>query len=134
MAKREARERAMTALYQMDISDLDPMLALMDRFEEEELKPLALSKRLVGGVIENLEKIDERIQRYSKSWDIDRFSNIDRNILRIAIFEILYSEGTPYKVSINEAVELAKTYSTEEAYKFINGILAQVVKELEGKN
>ncbi len=131
MVKREARERALVALYQMDVVNAEPKEALMDRYENDEVKPIPLSIELVLGVKENLEFVDEIIRKYSKEWDISRFSNIDRNILRIAIYEIHFMEKIPYKVSINEAVELAKTFSTEEAYKFINGILAQVVKELE---
>ena len=131
MVKREARERALVALYQMDVVNAEQKEALMDRYEYDEVKPIPLSFELIQGVKENLEFVDEIIRKYSKEWDISRFSNIDRNILRIAIYEIHFMEKIPYKVSINEAVELAKTFSTEEAYKFINGILAQVVKELE---
>lgn len=131
MVKREARERALVALYQMDVVNAEPKEALMDRYEYDEVKPIPLSIELIQGVKDNLEFVDEIISKYSKEWDISRFSNIDRNILRISIYEIHFMEKIPYKVSINEAVELAKTFSTEEAYKFINGILAQVVKELE---
>ncbi len=131
MVKREARERALVALYQMDVINAEPKEALMDRYENDDVKPISLSIELVQGVKENLEFVDEIIKKHSKEWDINRFSNIDRNILRMAIYEIHFMEKIPYKVSINEAVELAKTFSTEEAYKFINGILAQVVKELE---
>ena len=131
MVKREARERALVALYQMDVVNAEPKEALMDRYEYDEVKPIPLSIELIQGVKENLEFVDEIISKYSKEWDISRFSNIDRNILRIAIYEIHFMEKIPYNVSINEAVELAKTFRTEEAYKFINGILAQVVKELE---
>ena len=131
MVKREARERALVALYQMDVVNAEPKEALMDRYEYDEVKPIPLSIELIQGVKDNLEFVDEIISKYSKEWDISRFSNIDRNILRIAIYEIHFMEKIPYKVSINEAVELAKTFRTEEAYKFINGILAQVVKELE---
>lgn len=131
MVKREARERALVALYQMDIIKVNPEEALLLRYSTDEVKPIPLSVQLVKGVVENIGSIDEIIKKHSKEWDIGRFSNIDRNILRMAIYEIHHMEKIPYKVSINEAVELAKTYSTEEAYKFINGILAQVVKELE---
>lgn len=131
MSKRDARERALVALYQMDVVDADPEEALLGRYEIDEIKPIPMSVELVRGVAEKKEEIDATIKKYSKEWDIGRFSNIDRNILRMAIYEIQYLENIPYKVSINEAVELAKIYSTEEAYKFINGILAQVVKEIE---
>ncbi len=129
--KREARERALVALYQMDVIKADPIKALAERYQAEDVKPIPLSLEIIQGVLENMEFIDETIVKHSKDWDIGRYSNIDRNILRMAIYEIIFSEKTPFKVSINEAVELAKTFSTEEAYKFINGILAQVVNELE---
>jgi len=129
--KRDARERALVALYQMDVVNADPKEALIERFNTDEIKPIALSLEIVEGVAGNIEFIDEIIKKYSKEWDITRYSNIDRNILRIAIYEIHYMEKIPYKVSINEAIELAKIYSNEDAYKFINGILAQVVKEYE---
>lgn len=129
--KREARERALVALYQMDVIDVDPKEVLMDRYQSDDVKPIPFSLEIVQGVVDNMEFIDETITKYSKDWDIDRYSNIDRNILRMAIYEIHFLENIPYKVSINEAVELAKTFSTEEAYKFINGILAQVLKELK---
>ena len=129
MSKREARERALVALYQMDVIGVDPAEALMNRYEIDEIKPIPLSKELVAGVVEHLKDIDQVITKHAKEWNILRFSNIDRNILRLAIYEILHRETIPYKVSINEAVEMAKMYSNEDAYKFINGILAQVVKE-----
>jgi len=129
--KREARERALVALYQMDVVNADPVVALADRYQAEDVKPIPLSLEIIQGVLGNIEFIDETIVKHSKDWDIGRYSNIDRNILRMAIYEIVFSEKTPFKVSINEAVELAKTFSTEEAYKFINGILAQVVNEIE---
>lgn len=128
--KREARERALVALYQMDVVNADPEVVLMERYEKDEVKPIPLSLEIVQGVLENIECINQTITKHSKDWDIGRYSNIDRNILRMAIFELKFVDKIPYKVSINEAVELAKTYSSEDAYKFINGILAQVVNEL----
>lgn len=129
MTKREARERALTALYQMDVTGVDPVEALAYRYEVEEIKPIPLSEKIVRGVVSQRETIDGIISKYSKEWDISRFSNVDRNILRMAIYEMLFIESIPEKVSINEAIELSKLYSTEDAYKFINGLLAQVIKE-----
>ncbi len=92
VVKREARERALVALYQMDVIKVDPEEALLLRYSTDEVKPIPLSVQLVKGVVENIESIDEIIKKYSKEWDIGRFSNIDRNILRVAIYEIHHME------------------------------------------
>jgi len=84
------------------------------------------SVKLVKTFIENKESIDEQIKEHSKGWDVDRLLKVDRDILRISITELLYFEDIPASVSIDEAVELAKKYGTEESSSFINGILRQV--------
>ncbi len=93
--------------------------------ELDEVKDYAV--RLVSAFIENKEEIDSKIKEFSKDWDVERLVKIDRDILRIAITEILRFEDVPKGVSIDEAVEIAKKYSTEESSRFINGILGQVV-------
>lgn len=95
--------------------------------EIEKVKEYAI--KIVKTFIENREEIDNKIKEYSKGWDVSRLIKIDRDILRIAIAEILYFEDVPESVSIDEAVELAKKYSEPESSKFINGILAQMVKK-----
>jgi len=86
------------------------------------------TKDLVEGVEINRRKIDELIATYSQGWDMDRMPVIDRNILRLAIFEILWSPDVPQAVAINEAIELAQTLSTDESSKYVNGVLSKVVE------
>lgn len=112
----EAIDKTYTAV------DLTKLLAVG---ELEEVKDYAV--KLVKTFIEHEEVVDAKIKEHSKGWDVERLVKIDRDILRIAITEILYFEDVPESVSIDEAVELAKKYSTEESSGFINGILGQVV-------
>ena len=93
----------------------------------EEVKDYAV--KIISTFIENNTVIDEQIKKHSKGWDIDRLLKIDRSILRIAITELLFFDDIPAAVAINEAVELAKKYGTEESFSFINGILRQVFEE-----
>lgn len=86
------------------------------------------TKELVDGVENNRRKIDELIATYSQGWDMDRMPVIDRNILRLAIYEILWSADVPQAVAINEALELAQTLSTDESSKYINGVLSKVIE------
>lgn len=92
--------------------------------EREDVKKYSI--KLVKTFIENKEHIDEQIKEHSKGWDVDRLLKVDRDVLRISITELLYFEDIPASVSIDEAVELAKKYGTEESSSFINGILRQV--------
>lgn len=87
-------------------------------------------KDIVWGVTEKKELLDEKIKKYLKSWTMDRISKTDLAILRLATYEILYREDIPYKVSVNEAVELAKMFSEQTSSSFINGVLAGIVSEL----
>ena len=86
----------------------------------------AFTKQLIDGVRKNSERIDQEISQHSHNWKLNRMSFIDRNILRIAIFEILFCDEIPLKVSINEAIEIAKTYGDKNSAPFINGILDQI--------
>jgi N utilization substance protein B len=86
--------------------------------------------QIVEGVVEYLSHIDKLIARYAPEWPLDQMAVIDRNILRIAIFEFLISEQTPVKVAINEAVELAKTYGSDSAPRFVNGVLGTLADQL----
>lgn len=85
-------------------------------------------KKLLLGISKNRKYIDGEIEKYSKNWALERMSMIDRNILRIAIFEIKFLDDIPYRVSIDEAVELAKSFSSEDAGRFVNGIIANYVE------
>jgi len=86
------------------------------------------TKELIDGVELHRRKIDELITTYSQGWDMDRMPVIDRNILRLAIYEVLWSESVPVSVAINEAIELAQTLSTEDSSNYINGVLSKVVE------
>lgn len=92
----------------------------------------AFSRELVRGVLEKREELDGLIKRSSKNWRLERMSPVDRNILRVAVFEILYLQDIPPKVSIDEGVELGKKFGTEESGSFINGILDHIFNSMQG--
>ena len=133
----KARELALQILYQMDITR-DNYEESLDNFwkgySEEIIKDEIknFTSELVKGVALNLESIDTRISKYATNWDLKRMAVIDRNILRLSSFELLFRNDIPLKVSINEAVELAKKYSSPEASKFVNGILDKIKLERPG--
>ncbi|HBT20441.1 MAG TPA: transcription antitermination factor NusB [Peptococcaceae bacterium] len=133
MKRRKSREKALMALYQADISEIEIEKALENVFtyNGSDFRIREFAKWLAYTTWENRDKIDSYISKYSIGWKMERLANVDRNILRIAICEMLYGADIPYKVSIDEAVELAKKYSTEKAAAFINGILDSVKRELE---
>jgi transcription antitermination protein NusB len=155
--RREARERAVQFLFQHDLNppdDLDEALRLFwesqraaalaeekgaARWGEvvrlppptaEEEAARAFAEPLIRGAIERREDIDAQIKKYARNWDIRRMAVVDRNVLRLAIYEMLYREDIPPVVSINEAVDIAKRFSTEESGKFVNGILDKVKGDL----
>ena len=127
-ARRKARELALQALYEIDSVGhekervLDSLLADEGLSEENN----TFVRELVTGVIQNKEKIDENIQSFAPAWPVEQLPVIDRNILRLAIFEILIDNKVPIKVAINEAVELAKTFGADSSSKFVNGVLGSV--------
>lgn len=124
--RHQAREAVLRCLYRREFFDLPPEELLA---EEGELKgEAAFAEALLRGIIERQAEIDSVIDRRALGWGLDRLSLVDRNILRIGIYELLYGD-TPPEVAIDEAVELAKTYGTEKAPAFINGILDRVWKE-----
>lgn len=126
-----AREFALQILYQIDITK-DKLEDILDNFwnyqEEKEADPAVkdFMLEIVKGVIENLKAIDEKISRYATNWQLKRIAVVERNILRLASFELLFRSDIPAKVSINEAVDLAKRFSGEEAGKFVNGVLDKI--------
>ncbi len=137
MRKRtQAREFALQLLYQIDITGDDCDQALLGFWQsnagdniEEEIK--AFTSELVKGVVASLTAIDAKISAYATNWQLGRMAFVDRNILRMSCYELLFRADVPPKVSINEAVELAKKYSTREAAKFVNGILDKIKIEKE---
>lgn len=129
-----AREFALQILYQTDIthnncevSENTFWQAHSEEAIEEDTKRFA--SELVEGVTRNIETIDSRIAQYATNWQLKRIAVVDRNILRLGCFELLFREDIPFKVAINEAVELAKKYSSLEASKFVNGILDKIKLE-----
>jgi N utilization substance protein B len=135
-ARRTARERALQALYQLEIADGQPGEALQSAWAaagtdrpDPDAQQFALS--LVEGVRDHLDEIDAVIQSHSHHWRIDRMTRIDRNVLRLGIFELKYLVDIPGKVSINEAVELGKRFGTEDSSAFINGLLDRIASSLQ---
>jgi transcription antitermination factor NusB len=127
-----AREYALQVLYKLDIAndkDLEVVLAnfwLMGVEEEVEESVKVFAAELVKGVICNREAIDKDISQYATNWKLERMAVVDRNILRLSAYELLFREDIPPKVSINEAVELAKKYSEPKSAKFVNGVLDKI--------
>jgi transcription antitermination factor NusB len=135
MRKRSrAREFALQILYQLDITR-DNYAACLDSFWqahsqeliEQDLKDFTAA--LVKGVAESLSQIDAKISQYAANWQLQRMAVVDRNIMRLGAYELLFRDDIPPKVSINEAVELAKKYSGSEAGKFVNAILDKIKLE-----
>jgi transcription antitermination factor NusB len=126
-----ARELALKFLYQVDITK-DPTSAKLDFFwenqEETEVSVRGFADSLIKGVIENLGSIDKKIDEFADNWDLKRMAVVDRNILRLATFELLFLSDIPPKVSINEAVDLAKRFGDVNSGRFINGILDKIHK------
>ncbi|NLK86994.1 MAG: transcription antitermination factor NusB [Clostridiaceae bacterium] len=128
MGRRASREMAMKLLYQLEIQKDDREAQKERFFEENSLAPndKAYINDIIDGVFANNESISNLIEKHSKGWKISRISKIDLSIMRLSIYEICFRSDIPYNVSVNEAVELAKRYSGEEAGSFINGILSKI--------
>jgi N utilization substance protein B len=128
----KARERALQALYQIDVAadDLDPALAAFWRsFEPVEKEVRDLAEQLVRGVAAARRRVDDEIERASANWRLDRMAKVDRNVLRLAVYELLET-GVPVKVVINEAIELGKKYGSESSGAFVNGVLDRIAAGL----
>ena len=127
-ARRRARILALQALYEINSvkHGVEEVLAHLLAGESLTEENTNFTRELVRGVLQNREKIDENIQKFAPAWPIEQISAVDRNILRLAIFEILLDNKVPVKVAINEAVELAKTFGSDKSSKFVNGVLGSV--------
>jgi transcription antitermination protein NusB len=131
--RRRAREVALQFLYQLDLrGEDDPFLHEQEFWARHALSGEAkmLAETLVRGTKANQAKIDQVIEQYTENWDLERMAVVDRNILRVAVYEMLWTAGAPWKVVINEAIEIAKKFGTKESSRFINGVLDRVHKEL----
>ena len=125
-ARRKARKRALDFLYEADIRSASA-IELMGSREPSELSESEYISELLAGVEANKGKIDELITTYAQGWDMDRMPALDRNILRIALFEILFKEDLDDQVAASEAVEIATELSTDDSAKYINGILGRII-------
>ena len=125
-ARRKARKRALDFLYEADIRGATALSLLSER-PAEELSQGDYVRELLVGVEEHLSKIDELITTYAQGWDMDRMPAIDRNILRIALFEILWISNLDDEIAVSEAVEIATELSTDDSAKYINGVLGRIV-------
>lgn len=155
--RREARERAVQFLFQHEMNPPEDLEKSLEEFwttqrahalaekkdgpswgEQQELPPPTaeeaalqlFAEPLIRGVIEHREKLDAEIQKHARNWSLQRMAAVDRNVLRLATYEMLFRDDIPPIVSINEAVDIAKKFSTHDSGKFVNGILDQVRKEL----
>lgn len=132
--RRKGRECALKILYSWDIKKekkINNLSSFLENVEKrDEIKKFA--EEIVEGVLNNLEQIDKTITEVSENWDINRMGYIDRNILRIGTYEILFRNDIPPAVSINEGIELAKKYGDDDSPKFVNGILNRI-KEISGR-
>ncbi|MFI5937088.1 transcription antitermination factor NusB [Actinoplanes sp. NPDC051494] len=130
-ARRKARKRALDVLYEADLRDLPPAHVLttyLDRIEKPHPDHLEYAIGLIEGVAKNLDRIDELISSYAEGWTIDRMPVVDRNLARIAVYELLYVTEIDDPVAISEAVELAKQMSTDDSPRFLNGILGRIAE------
>lgn len=155
--RREARERAVQFLFQFDLNKAEDLDQELSHFwdsqrdaaiaeekgkarwgEAVELPPPTsdeaavrlFAEPLIRGTLEHRAEIDERIQKYAKNWELSRMAVVDRNILRLAVYEMLHRDDIPPVVSINEAVDIAKRFSTDESGRFVNGILDKIKGDL----
>ncbi len=131
--RRRARELAVQFLYQHDLSSgpLDEALALFWEMQTEVSSSVrAFAEPLIRGALEKRAILDEKIQQYTEHWELGRIAAVDRNVLRLAIYEMLFRDDIPPVVSINEAVDIAKKFSTRESGAFVNGILDRLRGDL----
>jgi transcription antitermination protein NusB len=148
--RRKAREFALQILYQLDAQELsgipvsdEQAVALYwrnfaqggegDETRSDDPEARGFAEKLVRGVRENLADLDALIQKASKNWRLERMARVDRNLLRLALFELKYADDVPAKVAINEAIEIAKRFGTGESSAFVNGILDRCREELGKK-
>jgi N utilization substance protein B len=132
-ARHQARIAALQALYEIDCAGHAPGTVLEQRLTDAHLSKIAseFTRSLVVGTLEHLDVLDFFIHRHAPEWPLEQMAYIDRNILRMAIFEFAIDCQTPIKVAINEAVELAKTFGSDSAPRFINGVLGTLVEHKE---
>jgi N utilization substance protein B len=143
MRRRLAREIALQSLYQMQMNEVTASVAIAMAIHEaendnesalelkdEKIDPKYIEE-LVVGTEQNKNLIDELLMEYLKGWQIDRLSKVDKEVLRLAAYEMIFRDDVPPKVVVNEAIDLSKHFGTEESGKFVNGVLGKMIKELD---
>lgn len=130
--RRKAREIALQVLFQLDVSQVDVREGIdlyWDNFDAPE-SARDFATQLIAGTMDSLEDIDNLIKSCSENWSLDRMSKVDRNILRLAVYELVFCRDIPPKVALNEAIDLGKEYGSENSGSFINGILDALYTKL----
>ncbi|MCZ2807346.1 transcription antitermination factor NusB [Modestobacter sp. VKM Ac-2983] len=127
-ARTKARKRAVDVLYEADLRSSDPLTVLRDRIADGNPPVPEHAVRLVEGAVAQQARIDELIEEHASGWSLDRLPDVDRAILRMAVFELLWVEDVPDAVVIDEAVELAKALSTDDSPAYVNGVLGGIVR------
>lgn len=128
MKRREAREKALQALFQIDVGKVEKETALEHVIEESQADSYLME--LVDGATDHAAEVDRMIESNLENWKLDRLSNIDRNILRLTTYELLYSKDVPQNAAINEAIELAKLFGDDQSPKFVNAVLSKIKNSL----
>jgi N utilization substance protein B len=127
-ARTKARKRAVDVLYEADVRSSDPLAVLRDRIADGNPPVPEHAVRLVEGAVEQRTRIDQLIEQHASGWSLDRLPDVDRAILRMAVYELLWVDDVPDAVVIDEAVELAKALSTDDSPAYVNGVLGGIVK------
>lgn len=128
MKRRIAREKAVQCLFQIDMAEVNIEDAVMMVMEGEEAEDRSYMLHLIRETLSHLPQIDQEITKYLRGWKLERIANVDRAILRLAFFELMYEAEIPQKVVVNEAIELAKLFSDEQSYRFVNGVLSSYLQ------
>jgi transcription antitermination protein NusB len=135
--RRDGREWALQIIFSLDLNTREDLVAVIDDFFENHAssdpRTRVFTEQLVQGVVDNRPDIDARIERYAEHWKIRRMGVVDRNVLRLAIYELVHGEDIPPAVVLNEAIDLAKYFSNSDSGKFVNGILDRACRDLKTK-
>ena len=129
-ARSKARKRALDVLYESELRGTDPVATLAERTAQADPPIGEYAAQIIHGVQAHRARIDELIDSYAQGWNLDRMPAVDRNILRIALFEMLGSEEVPHAVAVDEAIELAASLSTDDSPRFVNGMLSKILHDL----
>ncbi|EIT87326.1 transcription antitermination protein NusB [Fictibacillus macauensis ZFHKF-1] len=128
MKRRLAREKAFQSLFQIEVSDIEPKVAMGHVLEEGEREDEFL-RSLVLGTMAHKEEIDTLIEQHLENWSFSRLANVEKAVLRLAVYEMKFEADIPINVSMNEAIELAKVFGGEESGRFVNGVLVKITKQ-----